>query len=255
MWRSAKELTQRIRHPWERLRDGILSWIYPEVCQLCLTASATPQEGYVCRSCAGQIRWMKPPCCDRCGLPFSGEITTTFVCPNCSTLEFHFSHARSLFAAQGVGLELVHRYKYRRALWFDPLFQSWISSRVAPLFCGQGWDALVPVPLHPIKQREREFNQAVRLASHLQKATGIPLESHWLRRVVPTPTQTTLSRKQRSENVRTAFQCVPRLPDRMKRIVLIDDVFTTGATSNACARVLRDSGASEVSVWTLARGL
>jgi ComF family protein len=108
--------------------------------------------------------------------------------------------------------------------------------------------------LHPVKEREREFNQAERLAGRLSRAAGMPVNNRLLRRVQPTRTQTLLSRAERLANVRHAF--APWNGERLtgQRIVLLDDVFTTGATTNACARVLKAAGAGAVCVWTVARG-
>ena len=113
---------------------------------------------------------------------------------------------------------------------------------------------IVPVPLHGLKEQEREFNQAERLARRLGAATGIPVNARLLRRVTPTRTQTLLSRSERAANVRHAFAHREGHSARGRSIVLVDDVLTTGATTNACARVLRAAGASQVCVWTVARG-
>jgi ComF family protein len=109
--------------------------------------------------------------------------------------------------------------------------------------------------LHPLKLREREFNQAGRLAAHLARAVSIPLNEKILRRVNPTATQTLLTREQRAVNMKNAFAVRPGARLAGKRIVLVDDVFTTGATTSACAQALRGAGAAEVCVWTVARGL
>ncbi len=109
-----------------------------------------------------------------------------------------------------------------------------------PALSEQHWDFIVPVPLYPVKQREREFNQAERLAVHLSAATGIPLNRKLLRRVMPTATQTLLTREQRAKNMRGAFAVPGDSGLDGERIVLVDDVFTTGATTSACAKVLRD---------------
>jgi ComF family protein len=232
-----------------------LGFFYPEWCQICAAQPASPSDGFVCRHCRDKIPWIEPPFCSRCGLPFEGQITATFECSNCREMELHFRSARSAATARGVVLEAVHRYKYHRALWFEPFLAGLLVGRAAPELSGANWDWLVPVPLHPLKEREREFNQAERLAARLSDSTRIPLNAHLLKRIKPTETQTLLSRKDRAANVRSAF-CLRR-EQRLdaKRIVLVDDVFTTGATTSACARVLRRAGAAEVCVWTVARGI
>jgi ComF family protein len=117
------------------------------------------------------------------------------------------------------------------------------------------WDWIVPVPLHPAKEREREFNQAERLAVRLGAAIGIPVKTKLLRRIAATPTQTLLTRDRRAANMRNAFALRPGQKPAGRRIVLVDDVFTTGATTSACARALRKAGAGDICVWTVARGI
>ena len=117
-------------------------------------------------------------------------------------------------------------------------------------------DMIVPVPLHYLKKNEREFNQAERLVAGLSRVTGIPLNTAVLTRVESTRTQTMLNRSDRIANVRHAFAPNRQSPETGlagKRIIVFDDVLTTGATSNACATVLRQAGAARVGVWTLAR--
>jgi ComF family protein len=109
--------------------------------------------------------------------------------------------------------------------------------------------------LHPLKQREREFNQAERLAVHLSAATQIRLDKNLLRRVVFTKTQTRLTRHERAANMRDAFATRNGARLNGERVILVDDVFTTGATTSACARALLAAGADDVCVWTVARGL
>ena len=232
-----------------------LGFIYPENCQLCGEQAATARAGYVCRRCRSQVRFIRPPFCERCGLPFEGDLTTPFECANCREMELHFSAARSAVAARGVVLEIIHRYKYQRAIWFEPFLADLFLHETVPALRGQQWDLIVPVPLHPLKQREREFNQAERLAAHLSTATQIPMNNKVLRRVVFTGTQTRLTRRERAANMRNAFALRDGARLNRERVVLVDDVFTTGATTSACAQVLLAAGAREVCVWTVARGL
>lgn len=232
-----------------------LAWIYPQVCQLCETERATPAEGFVCRKCWTGVRFIKPPFCDRCGLPHEGDITGPFECSNCRDMELHFASARSAVAAKGMTLEIIHRFKYQRALWFEPFLVDLLARVALPVLREQKWDLVVPVPLHHTKEREREFNQAERLAAGLAQALQLPVRSDLVRRVLPTRTQTQLTKAQRADNVRRAFEAGNGDKLRGERIILVDDVLTTGATTNACARVLRSVGAGEVCVWTVARGL
>lgn len=232
-----------------------LALFYPRVCQLCEAERATPEAGFVCCKCWTGVRFIKPPFCDRCGLPYEGEITGPFECSNCRDVELHFSSARSAVAAKGVTLEIIHRFKYQRALWFEPFLVDLLQRAALPVLREQKWDLVVPVPLHAIKEREREFNQAERIAVGLARAMHLPLRRDLVRRVLPTRTQTLLTKSQRADNVRRAFVAASRTKLKGERIILVDDVLTTGATTSACARVLRAAGAGEVCVWTVARGL
>lgn len=209
----------------------------------------------MCDRCRRGTHFIHAPFCERCGLPFEGEITTRFECANCRELDLHFEAARSAVLARGVVLEVIHRYKYQRALWFEPFLASLIVQQATPALDPTGWDAIVPVPLHATKQREREFNQAQSLAAHLARATGIPLRPRLLGRVRATATQTQLSREQRARNVRHAFALRRDTDAGGLRCVVVDDVFTTGATTSGCAAALKEAGARKVCVWTVARGV
>jgi competence protein ComFC len=231
-----------------------LSFLYPEICKLCGQNRAGCDQGYVCHKCRSGVKFLEPPLCERCGLPYEGAITGTFECGNCKDLKLHFHSARSAVAAAEKILEVIHLYKYSRALWFEPFLAGLLIERAHPALAARSWDAIVPVPLHSAKLREREFNQAERLSRRLSEATGIPVEAGLVRRVVPTRTQTLLSREERLANVRNAFMAADGLNLCGKSLVLVDDVMTTGATTSACAKVLRQAGADKVCVWTVARG-
>jgi len=232
-----------------------LALLYPEVCQLCLAEPATANDGFVGSKCWSRVRFIRAPFCERCGLPFEGEVTTAFTCSNCHDLDLHFTSARSAVVAKTVVLEAIHRFKYSRHLWFEKFLSDLLVREAVPVLRAQKWDYLMPVPLHPVKLRERSFNQAARFARALAGAANIPFQEKVLQRIHATATQTLLSREQRAVNMHNAFVVRPGTALKEKRIVLVDDVFTTGATTNACARALRQAGAAEVCVWTVARGL
>jgi competence protein ComFC len=158
-------------------------------------------------------------------------------------------------AASPLILDVIHRYKYKRALWFEPFLADLLARQAAPELNREDWDWIVPAPLHPLKQRQREFNQAERLAKWLSRATGIPVRTRVIERVRATRTQTELSRGERAENVAKAFGMRQGVTLSGERIIVLDDVLTTGATTSACAKVLKKAGAGRVCVWTVARGL
>jgi ComF family protein len=234
--------------------DAALNFIYPPVCQLCGQERAGAAEGYVGGHCWRGVRFVTAPFCERCGLPYEGDVTQPFRCGNCAEVEFGFRFARSAVQANAMMLDVIHRYKYHHALWFEPFLADLLARAAGPALAGQTWDLIVPVPLHPLKMRQRQFNQAERLARCLGRALGLPVNGRAVRRVQFTETQTKLDRAQRAANVSGAF--APRAGRELqgRRVVLVDDVMTTGATTSACARALRQAGAADVCVWTVARG-
>jgi competence protein ComFC len=245
----------RLVHAVKCWLEAGLGFFYPEVCQSCGAERATAGDGFIGARCRDQVKFIAPPFCVRCGLPYEGNITAPFECSNCKEMDLHFAHARSAVAARGLVLDVIHRYKYQRALWFEPFLAGLLLEQAVPALREEAWDLILPVPLHPLKHAEREFNQAERLARRLGAATQIPVCTRTLRRVEPTRTQTQLSRRERAANVQRAFALRPGAAPAGRRIVLVDDVLTTGATTSACARILINAKARTVCVWTLARGL
>ncbi len=218
---------------------------------MCGISQADAANGFTCRNCRSQISRTKPPWCEQCGLPFGGAVGEAVTCKNCYEAKWQFACARSIMAARGLVREVIHRYKYNQHEFFEPLMILWLHS-CGSLFPDQP-QCIVPVPLHPVKERERGFNQAERLAAGVAKYLGLPMETKFLRRVKYTKTQTNLTRKERLANMHNAFEAPGRMP--FSRLLLIDDVMTTGSTASACAAALRGAGAARVDVLTLARGM
>jgi competence protein ComFC len=253
-------VARRLTNQWLELAkegwEAAMAFLYADVCQACHQQRATASEGYVCAQCRATVRFISPPFCKRCGAIFEGAISASFECGNCRHVQLHFSSARAAVPARDVVLEMIHAYKYNQALWIEPFLAELLLQIAVPVIQAEGWDLIVPIPLHPRRQAERQFNQAERLAAALSRSSNVPCAGPILARILDTRTQTRLSRQERAKNVHQAFVLHAK-PAAVagRRIVLVDDVLTTGATANAAARVLRRHGAAEVCVWTLARGL
>jgi ComF family protein len=177
-----------------------------------------------------------------------------FHCSNCEERNVHFEHAVAAYLSRGIVRDCIHAFKYRRARYLRRQLSEWLAEALHdPRITARAFDAFVPVPLHPVRQREREYNQAEELCRDLTKRTGTPT---WpaLRRVRYTTTQTRLDREERMENLRGAFRVSDNGRVKDRHLVLVDDVFTTGSTVEECSRVLLRAGAASVRVISVARG-
>jgi ComF family protein len=194
------------------------------------------------------------PRCAVCSQPYGGALTSSFRCMNCGDRELSFEFATAAYRTRGVVRDLIHQFKYNRQVHLRHvlarmLTEGFRDGRVSDLRP----DAIVPVPLHPTRQREREFNQAEVLARLAGRRLGLPVEDS-LRRTRYTLTQTHHHREERFANLEGAFAVRHGPPVDGKVLALVDDVLTTGSTADACARALREAGASAVIVITVARG-
>lgn len=234
---------------------SMLNLVYPLHCQICKVKLYPSCELALCGTCWNKIEPNRPPFCTKCGkaLPADSQ-DLAHTCWSCQHTSYSFQRAWSACLYEGLLRECIHLFKYNRKLCLaNPLSQLMINFAVAFLNTS-GFDFVVPVPLHPTKNREREFNQAHLLAGSLAKKFHIPLSDKNLRRTKFTPPQSDLSREERLRNLRGAFEVRRPAQFHRKKLLLIDDVFTTGATADECARTLMDAGAGEVEVFALARG-
>jgi ComF family protein len=193
-------------------------------------------------------------CCDRCQEPLSAAATapdTPAFCWRCRQEETVFDRLRAFGAYDGELRKLIVLLKYNGVRSLAGPLGSWLAILLHQNPELAEADVLVPVPLHPRRRRARGYNQAELLAEELSGWTKLPIEPRGLRRLKDTSSQTGLTPLQRAENVRGAFACDTKLDST--RILLLDDVCTTGATLNACARVLKRAGAARVHAVTVAR--
>jgi ComF family protein len=236
--------------------DTILHWVFPVDCAACGHPAADRRLPFFCRACWESITPIEGPVCPQCGQPFDSPIALAYSpghrCRACREKPPRFDRALSPYRYEGVLEQAIHLFKYRRkdalAAPLADLMLAW-ADRLPPL------DLVMPVPLHPARLRAREFNQSLLLADRIARRLGLPLSFEHLERIRETRSQTALDRKDRARNVRRAFAV--REPDGLKdiRVLLVDDVLTTGATVNDCARALRRAGVASITVLTLARRL
>ncbi|PYR57539.1 MAG: amidophosphoribosyltransferase [Acidobacteria bacterium] len=233
-----------------RASDAVLSIVLAPACASCAELLDHPTGGPVCARCWQSILPLTPPICDACGdpLPTWRRVSIPLArCPRCRRTRRHVDRARAIGEYDGALKAIVHALKYEARRSLARPLAALMQQRGADLVAAA--DCAVPVPLHPARRRERGFNQAADLARHL----GLPVNDA-LRRVRATATQTGLPAAQRHRNVRDAFAVTPSAHDLIGRTVLVvDDVSTTGATLEACARVLKQLGVREVLAITAAR--
>jgi ComF family protein len=197
---------------------------------------------------------VEPPFCSCCGDPVAGDIEHNYLCYACSRQTPAFDAARSAVRYDGAVGEALRSLKYDHALWLAPDLAKILLACMQAEYSLEEIDLIIPVPLHPVRRRQRGFNQSEVLASELSRQTGIRLRARAVRRVRPTITQTGLTAPQRAANVSGAFQQGLFANVTGRRILLVDDVMTTGATVNACAAALKRGGATSIRVGTVARG-
>lgn len=233
---------------------GGLDFIFPRHCVHCCGGIEPGPFHFICAQCRAGIPIIEEPHCICCGYPFWGQMVQSRHCPKCRELEPAFEEGRSLILHRGVGATLVHALKYENATYLRPDIQ-WLLRRRISLELWIGSARLIPVPLHARKKRERGYNQSEQLCHTIKHVfPRSSLEPVLIRRR-DTETQTRLSARERRSNVKNAFALSEKaVLDSQSDYILVDDVFTTGSTLNACAEVLKGAGAQRVRVFTLAHG-
>jgi ComF family protein len=243
---------------WKLAAARALDFLYPPVCALCGVNLSHGRA--LCEACDGELPRLAEPFCQSCGEMFAGKIDGPFDCPNCRDLTFSFDFARPATVRDERTLDLIHRLKYGREIHLAGELgrlaaEAFTDPRLAEALHGK-WP-LVPVPLHRRRLRHRHFNQAAEISRAIAMLTGLPVLDA-LRRKRQTETQTRLSRRQRMENLRGAFEITRHgrrwIHAAPHGAVLIDDVLTTGSTVNECAKILRRAGFRRVFVITVMRG-
>jgi ComF family protein len=244
-------LPVRFRRMARQVGRTVVDGVLPPRCLACGEIVGEPDS--LCGRCWSAITFFAPPWCVNCGLPFPYPMGEGAVCAACARERMSWDRARAVMRYDKNSRRLVLSLKHGDRTHLARALGGWMQRAGADIL--DGADLIVPVPLHWTRLFTRRYNQAGLLAHAVHAAGGPPVAPDWLVRRRRTPSQGRLGPLARARNVRGAFQLRPGRSVQGKRLVIVDDVLTTGATVEECARVLRRAGAEWVGVLTLARAL
>ena len=234
-----------------RAAAAAIDLLYPPTCIACQRATGLPQS--LCAGCWSGVRFIERPYCERLGTPFAVDLGAPLLSPAAIADPPVYRRARAVAQYDEVARALVHRLKYGDRLELAQALGAMMTRTGAELLAEA--DVIVPVPLHRRRLWRRRFNQAMALSLVVSRRSRVPCDPFLLARVKATRQQVGLTRAQRQENLQGAFrvpaEARPRLAGR--RVLLVDDVLTTGSTANAAERVLLRGGAESVDVLAFAR--
>jgi ComF family protein len=233
----------------KRLGLNLLEFFLPRLCLFCGAGVGEEAAQAICPRCASEIEWVASPLCLCCGVVFPAKDGGDRLCGRCTTEPPPFARARAAALYDGPVAAAVKRFKFGRQMAYLPLMQSWLQAPPCRELAAAA-DLVIPVPLHPRRLKTRGFNQAWLLAQAFPEAPLAPEALVRRRHTVP---QVGLNPKERRDNVQGAFAVPDPALVKGKNVLLVDDLYTTGATVKECARVLCRAGARRVEVLTVAR--
>lgn len=238
---------------------SLLDLLYPPRCRSCREPLLSHPSDCFCARCWEKIRLATHPLCPLCGRPFLDTGGDDHLCGVCIARRPRFTRARAWACYTSDDndrhplRDVVQRFKYGRKVSLGKPLGRLMAIGCREAFVENQPDLLIPVPLHPKRLRWRGFNQSVVLAREVSRIWNLPMDPTFLVRAKETPPQTQLSEEDRRKNVRDAFALNPAKSVEGKTVLLVDDIYTSGATVNACSRALLGGGVKEVQVLTLAR--
>jgi ComF family protein len=229
--------------------------IFPPQCISCAAILQPITEKVFCSACREKVNFLTGSLCPICGITFFDSPSESHLCGNCLENRPYFSSARAVASYETIILNAIHQFKYGRDLSTGVLLASLMADFSFPDFDSHEYSLIIPVPLHIKKLRKRGFNQSIILADAIGEKWQVPVKFSLLKRCKFTLTQTGLDKKERQRNIKGAFEVRYNEKIAGRNIILVDDVYTTGATLNECAKILIKAGAQKVAVLTLARVL
>ncbi len=226
----------------------IIRALFPEACPNC---GKVVKEVGLCEDCKESFKYVKSPICAICGRTVDDE--GIYICDNCKNTKHYFKRNLSTFEYKGGIKECIYRFKYGNMRCYSEFFAVNSYKRYGKILKHWKVDVIVPVPMYKKKQKKRGYNQAEEYAKALSRQTGIKVDNKLLIRNKDTIPMKTLSKQQREENLKNAFS-VNKNGRKYKRVLIVDDIFTTGSTIDACAKVLLKNGVETVYGFCIASG-
>jgi ComF family protein len=231
----------------------LVDMFFPPLCHNCREFIPNAGRVHVCEKCLTTSRPIQSPMCSCCGIPFATDEGISHLCGNCIAKHPPFDAACGAYLYEGAVKELIHRFKYDGRVQCRRPLALLLLERLSGVVADFSSDMIIPVPLHKKRLRQRGFNQAILIGEVLAKEWRVPFERRLLQRIRWTEPQVNLAASERMANVKGAFALrEPKLVSG-KRIVLVDDVLTTGSTVAECSKVLKKAGALAVIAVTVAR--
>ncbi len=233
-----------------KLIKTFIDFVLPPRCLLCGKVIQT--DDCLCSECFNKINFISKPYCIHCGIPLSNDNLSDLYCVSCLEHKSPFRLCRSAIKYDDFSKKLILDFKFSDCLENRYLLSRWLFIAGADIF-NEKIDMIIPVPLHYSRLFKRKYNQSAILSAELSKLSNVPADFKSLRKIRQTLPQIKCDSKERSKNVRNAFDVVHPENIKDKRILLVDDVYTTGSTLTECAKVLKKSGAKSVDALTVAR--
>ena len=234
------------------LLDGLGDLVFPHNCILCSQYVPDKSSPQLCSRCLAAIEFNEPPFCLRCSRHLKIYMPEG-LCPACLKYPIQFDRAWGTVAYNPEIQRLLHLFKYHQRTSVRKIFRHFLTEFSLryhiPL---NAFDYIIPIPLHPVRMRERGFNQSELIAEIINKGHGIPILANTLSRIRPTDPQSFLGQKERWTNMKGAFRIKNNFSINNNSILLIDDLLTTGATASAAAQTLKEAGAKRVDLFVIA---
>lgn len=214
-----------------RIIDWCLGILFPQTCCFCGKVSTQP----ICEECKKKVTYVKEPRCKKCGKPV--RYKEQEFCLDCGRKHFHYEQGRSIWVHKGPVPWSIYQFKYHNRRIYGKFYAKELYRLYGGKIREWGIDVIVPVPLHPRRRRKRGFNQTEIIARELSRLTGIPMETHWVKRVRYTEPQKKLNDKERRMNLKDAF-VIGDMKKTYNRVLILDDIYTTGSTIDTIAKQL-----------------